>query len=389
MSHSHHTPTVKMGLPIPNSKLGMWLFLGTEIMFFTAFIGSYIVLYFGSPGWPTDTHVTHINVIAGGINTFVLICSSYAVVVAHEAMGQRNFKRAWAWLAGTFVLACVFLGIKAIEYKGKFDHDILPGHIAETDQQAIDKVVNEMNIALDDWLNELIPGEEPPHAKRIALIEEIESDETDESRKETLKDFRRLDRQFNQLRDEVVDNKLTLPQVTHRLEDLRHIAYIETISGKVMVGVFDDGTLGAHGHEEEDHGEAHSETHAPEPVDLGHDHPHLAEGQVAIQTDGEWTILPADQVTTKYFLYQDVLSSVHHPQPILYGNIFASTYFLMTGFHAIHVLVGMILFGLVLMQGPRLNEQWTDWVENSGLYWHFVDLVWIFLFPLLYIIPGI
>ena len=42
-----------MGIPIPNSKLGMWLFLGTEIMFFTAFIGTYIVLYFGSPGWPT------------------------------------------------------------------------------------------------------------------------------------------------------------------------------------------------------------------------------------------------------------------------------------------------------------------------------------------------
>ena len=71
----------------------MWLFLGTEIMFFTAFIGTYIVLYFGSPGWPTDTHVTHINIAAGGINTFVLIFSSYMVVVAHEAMAQRKFDK--------------------------------------------------------------------------------------------------------------------------------------------------------------------------------------------------------------------------------------------------------------------------------------------------------
>ncbi len=55
MSHPVSPPAVKMGIPIPNSKLGMWLFLGTEIMFFTAFIGTYIVLYFGSPGWPTDT----------------------------------------------------------------------------------------------------------------------------------------------------------------------------------------------------------------------------------------------------------------------------------------------------------------------------------------------
>ena len=72
--------------------------------------------------------------------------------------------------------------------------------------------------------------------------------------------------------------------------------------------------------------------------------------------------------------------------PLVYGNIFASMYFLMTAFHAIHVIVGMILFAVVLKQGSKLNEQWTDFVENSGLYWHFVDLVWIFLFPMLYII---
>ena len=81
-----------------------------------------------------------------------------------------------------------------------------------------------------------------------------------------------------------------------------------------------------------------------------------------------------------------VTKGVFEPHPVVYGNIFASTYFLMTGFHAIHVIVGMILFWLVLRQGSKLNEKWTDFVENSGLYWHFVDLVWIFLFPMLYII---
>jgi cytochrome c oxidase subunit 3 len=81
-----------------------------------------------------------------------------------------------------------------------------------------------------------------------------------------------------------------------------------------------------------------------------------------------------------------VTAGVFKPHPVLYGNLFASLYFLMTGFHAIHVLVGMILFAMAMNQGSRLNEGWTDWVENSGLYWHFVDLVWIFLFPLLYIV---
>ena len=85
-------------------------------------------------------------------------------------------------------------------------------------------------------------------------------------------------------------------------------------------------------------------------------------------------------------VYADSVSGIFDPHPVLYGNLFASIYFLMTGFHAIHVLVGMLLFIWALMQGPEMDEKWTDWVENSGLYWHFVDLVWIFLFPLLYII---
>ena len=72
MSHAHAptlhgAPPLKMGLPIPNSKLGMWLFLGTEIMFFTAFIGTYIVLRLGSGGWPNDPNVTHIRIWAGGL----------------------------------------------------------------------------------------------------------------------------------------------------------------------------------------------------------------------------------------------------------------------------------------------------------------------------------
>ncbi len=87
--------------------------------------------------------------------------------------------------------------------------------------------------------------------------------------------------------------------------------------------------------------------------------------------------------------YKPLVGDIHVPHPIVYGNIFASTYFLMTGFHAVHVIVGIILFLCVLKEGSKLDERSTDFVENSGLYWHFVDLVWILLFPLIYIIPGI
>ena len=65
------------------------------------------------------------------------------------------------------------------------------------------------------------------------------------------------------------------------------------------------------------------------------------------------------------------------------GNMWASTYFLLTGFHAIHVVIGLIAFALLLPL--KLGPAKAGLVENIGLYWHFVDLVWIFLFPLLYL----
>jgi cytochrome c oxidase subunit III len=63
--------------------------------------------------------------------------------------------------------------------------------------------------------------------------------------------------------------------------------------------------------------------------------------------------------------------------------MWASTYFLMTGFHAIHVAVGLLIFAMVLPF--TLDSRRANFIENAGLYWHFVDLVWIFLFPLLYL----
>lgn len=71
------------------------------------------------------------------------------------------------------------------------------------------------------------------------------------------------------------------------------------------------------------------------------------------------------------------------PMVIPSGNMWASTYFLLTGFHAIHVIVGLIAFVLVLLY--KLDRTKAHIIENTGLYWHFVDLVWIFLFPLLYL----
>ena len=79
----------------------------------------------------------------------------------------------------------------------------------------------------------------------------------------------------------------------------------------------------------------------------------------------------------------NITHQIYHPFVMPYGNLFASCYFLMTAFHAIHVLVGLIAFALVLPM--HLGKRRAHVIENIGLYWHFVDLVWIFLFPLLYL----
>lgn len=68
--------------------------------------------------------------------------------------------------------------------------------------------------------------------------------------------------------------------------------------------------------------------------------------------------------------------------------LFFGLYFFMTGLHALHIIIGMALLAWVLVrvkQG-RVNEQRYALLENGGLYWHLVDLIWIFLFPLFYLI---
>jgi len=69
-------------------------------------------------------------------------------------------------------------------------------------------------------------------------------------------------------------------------------------------------------------------------------------------------------------------------------NIFFSIYFMLTGLHGVHVLLGMGLLSyvIVLSRRGRLSADYFTPAEMSGLYWHFVDLVWIYLFPLLYLV---
>jgi hypothetical protein len=79
---------------------------------------------------------------------------------------------------------------------------------------------------------------------------------------------------------------------------------------------------------------------------------------------------------------------LHLTPTIPHGNMWASCYFAMTGFHALHVFGGLVVFAIILIMGLKgtLGPQHESMLELTGLYWHFVDIVWIFLFPLLYLV---
>ncbi len=286
MAHALDEPVVHMGAPVSNGKLAMWIFLGTEVMFFTGLIGTYIVLRNGQPTatapWPIPEQV-HLIEWVGALNTFVLICSSLTVVLAHYALHHGNVKRAAQYIGVTLALGLVFLGIKATEYRSKFQHGIIPGHVFDTVEgqrgvQYMETVKAELKDIVDH------PGEAGAlEGECKALLAELD-----------LKEGRAV---------------LTPTEVGHRVGEL--------LEKSAKAG-----------------------------------------------------------------------NELHLTPIIPWGNVWASCYFALTGFHALHVVGGLVIFVLILGMAlvGKLGVQHTAMLEMTGLYWHFVDIVWIFLFPLLYLI---
>jgi cytochrome c oxidase subunit 3 len=302
-----------MGPPLPSGKLAMWIFLATEIMFFTGLIGTYIVLRQGTPyewvesvpaaqaklatgeggkpvtfpgvtkleqrtQWPRP-HDVHLIEALGAFNTFVLIASSLTVVLAHYSLGHGNVKRATLYVLVTFALGAAFLVVKAYEYHSKWEHEILPGHV-------FDRIDGPRGVE---------------YQKRVrGELEHI--------------------KEHRDAAGAAAEPCLKL------LEDLEGREGVPGI-GAVRLGQRVNALL--------------------------KDHPDL------------------------------------HLTPVIpFGNLWASCYFVMTGLHAIHVFGGLVIFVIILLMSMlgRLGLQHMALLEYTGLYWHFVDIVWIFLFPLLYLV---
>lgn len=295
--HGHIQLEYQKALPISNGKLIMWLFLSTEIMFFAALIGTYIVFRFGAPVWPAP-HDVHLVEWIGAGNTFVLICSSVTIVLSLEMAKANRAGAARMWLALTLALGCLFLLVKAYEYEAKFSHGIYP-------RVPRSLIYEKADLYYGSGVRQRLLELQAP----LATIAEEDRTDEETGRLELINGW------INELSVEDVD--------------------LEAFAERVMPSAH-----GAHGGDhdgEEGHAEGINDTYP-------------------------WAKLPI---------------------VIPGGNMWANTYFLLTGFHAIHVAVGLLVFALMLPMNLGVAAAGT--IENIGLYWHFVDLVWIFLFPLLYL----
>lgn len=124
--HGHASRAAELSSTgIPNGKLGMWLFLASEVMLFTGLLGAYIILRAGLGSWPHPGE--ELNIPAAALNTFILLTSSMTMALAVAAVRQADRAKLRFFLLFTIALGLAFLGVKGYEYFQKFTHGHFPG----------------------------------------------------------------------------------------------------------------------------------------------------------------------------------------------------------------------------------------------------------------------
>lgn len=282
-------PVFSHGDPTPPGKVGIWLFLASEVMFFLAILGSYVVLR-SAYHEQFARDALALSKLLAGVNTVVLILSSLTMALSVEAAQKHNVTRLRICLLLTVACGALFLGIKWIEYREKWDHYVI---VAKDSSAAISV------------------GQPPPVFVYDGQVEPA--------------------------------------------TDSRGRAVIKLTGYRAAMSDFSTGRLTFDIHRVSQYDIIHSARARSLPSD---------EPRV-------FDIDPAD-VNTK----------------LNYGpwkDLFFSSYFTLTGIHALHVIGGMIALSILLTQALR-RRVFPAHTEYVGIYWHFVDLVWIFLFPLLYLI---
>ncbi len=341
-----------------SGKLGMWLFLVTEVLFFSGMFCAYALLRSQSP--ETFAFASQfLNEKLGAINTGVLLFSSLTMAWAVRASQLSQHRTLTATLGMTLGCAAVFLGVKAVEYTHKWGLGLLPGHL---------------------YLSQGVPTNEDHEFGERALIWLC-----------VLPAIMLVG--FLAWWIQALIQKST---VQLRIAGPLLVAAIMYFAG-VGLGRWIESDSSHAGHADHASSAGHATAHPAHASanEHGEDHDHHSSETSSSHEHEEKSFSIAPSVVT---LPQANPEQVALPK---FGSVpsqdvnqrgraglFFSIYYCMTGVHALHIIGGMVVISWLIIKAAKLqfHSQYFGPVDNVGLYWHLVDFIWIYLFPLLYLI---
>ena len=124
MTSIPYTTEIRPDTGVTNPKLGMWVFLASEVMLFGSLFSAYALLRYADPNWPDQSAI--VNVPLGAVNTLILIGSSVAMAMGSKAARADDAARARRFMWITVLCGVVFLGIKGFEYAEKLSRGLRP-----------------------------------------------------------------------------------------------------------------------------------------------------------------------------------------------------------------------------------------------------------------------
>lgn len=119
-----YTATARPDTGLFNAKVGVWMFLASEVMLFGALFSTYVLLRVGAPSWPHGYDI--LNIPLATLNTVILITSSVTMVMSWASLMMKEFKKYKMYMGLTILLALGFLIVKGFEYGAKFSHGLYP-----------------------------------------------------------------------------------------------------------------------------------------------------------------------------------------------------------------------------------------------------------------------
>lgn len=380
------------------SKFGMWLFLATELLLF----GGLFVLYAVYRGKTPELFAygsKYMSTALGATNTAVLILSSFtmAMAVHYAQLGKRN---ALAVMLGLTILGGVgFMCIKYVEYSTKISHGIVWGmaFYDEHPHAALatgDDQTNTLALASTgdptrgktQWMNTCLAchGDRgqgmPGQAFDIRDSQFIKSSTDDELVAFIAKGrmgFDPASRTGIQMPPRGGNPRLT----DNDLRDI--VAHIRTFKPPVTAPAQPDTDT------EPDQQVASADTQPPaDTEDETQFNVRLLRSSIPPAEIGPPGLVNPEEAQAAQATAAPPPHPSLDPDRPANAHLFFGIYYMMTGLHSIHVLIGMALMAWLLISTlrGRYSSQYYTPVENVGLFWHVIDLIWIFLFPLFYLI---